>query len=229
MGWLTEAAALKIHNEFSIPLTPSEAWEVLNDIPRVAACVPGARLLERADDGAYIGTIALRLGPVALSFKGKFIYKEIDEAARRVRAEAMGSEEKARGTARALIDFTLREDDLGTRVSVDTDVQLAGSIAQYARGGSLIESTAQVLIGQFADNLRAEIGRASAAIIPSGSGAAASESIGTFSPESREAFAEKSASITPRAAGEISAVVLLFEGLKLMLRRWFAALFGARG
>ena len=143
---------MKIHNEFSIPLPPAEAWIVLNDIPRVARCAPGAELLEQKDDRSFAGTISVRLGPILLNFKGTVVYREVDEANRRVVAEATGNETKARGTARAEVVFALSPSDEGTRVNVDTDVQLAGSIAQYGRGAAVIQNTAQVIMNQFAKN-----------------------------------------------------------------------------
>ena len=163
---------MKIRNSFRIPLPPDQAWAVLNDIPRIAGCAPGAELLEQRPDGAYVGTVAVRLGPVALSFKGTFAYKDRDDAARRVVAEASGSEQKARGTARAAVIFTLTEEGTGSRVDVDTDVQLAGSIAQYGRGAALIQTTAQVIIDQFAANLAREFG-GNAAPTPTPAAAAA--------------------------------------------------------
>lgn len=214
---------MKIHNEFIIPLPPQQAWAILNDVPRVATCVPGAKLLEQTEDGAYIGTVAVRLGPVALSFKGKFIYKDVDEAARRVRAEANGSEQKARGSARAMVEFVLHEEGAGTRVSVDTDVQLAGSIAQYARGGTLIESTAQVLMDQFAENLRAELNGSPPVMLSQPGDAPAASSSQDANPVSDARPA------APRAAKEISAGTLLYKGFMLTLRRWFGGLFGTRG
>jgi carbon monoxide dehydrogenase subunit G len=143
---------VKIHNEFSIPLPPAEAWIVLNDIPRVARCAPGAELVEQKDDRNFVGTISVRLGPVLLNFKGNVVYKEADEANHRVVAEANGNETKARGSARAQVIFALSPSDEGTRVVVDTDVQLAGSIAQYGRGAAVIQNTAQVIMDQFAKN-----------------------------------------------------------------------------
>jgi carbon monoxide dehydrogenase subunit G len=164
---------MKISNSFRIPIPPDQAWEVLNDVPRVARCAPGAQLLEQREDGAYVGTVAVRLGPVALSFMGTFAYKEKDAAAHRVVAEAAGNEAKARGTARAQVVFGLFPDAAGTRVDVETDLQLAGSIAQYGRGAALIQSTAQVLINQFAANLAKEFA-ATGAPAPSAVGAAPS-------------------------------------------------------
>jgi hypothetical protein len=143
---------VKIHNEFSIPLPPAEAWTLINDIPRVARCAPGAELLEQKSDGSFLGTISVRLGPVLLNFKGTVAYREVDDAHHRVVAEAAGTETKARGTARAEVVFALVPSDEGSRVSVDTDVQLAGSIAQYGRGAAIIQNTAQVIMDQFAKN-----------------------------------------------------------------------------
>jgi uncharacterized protein len=149
---------MKIHNEFTVPVPPAEAWAMLNDVPRIARCAPGAQLLEQGEDGAYVGTISVRLGPVLLNFKGKLTYKEVDEANHRVMAEASGSETKARGTAQANVAFALAEAAEGTRVLVDTDVQLAGSIAQYGRGAALIQNTAQVIMNEFARNLANQLG-----------------------------------------------------------------------
>ncbi|MEP9347909.1 SRPBCC family protein [Xanthobacter sp. KR7-225] len=148
---------MKITNRFRVPLPVSEAWIALNDIPRVAPCAPGAQLVEARADGSYVGTVAVKLGPVALTFKGTLAYKERDEANHRVVAEASGSETRARGTARAIVIFVLSPDGEGTRVDVDTDVQLAGAIAQYGRGAALIQSTAQVLMDEFAKNFAAQL------------------------------------------------------------------------
>lgn len=211
---------MKVHNEFTIPLPPAQAWSVLNDIPRVASCVPGAKLLETPEPGVHVGTVAVRLGPVALSFKGKFVYKTVDATAHHVQAEANGSEQKARGSARALVDFVLIEEAAGTRVSVDSDIQLAGSIAQYARGGTLIESTAQVLMDQFAENLRAELNASKTALQHSAEHLSIPHDAGSSSTGVHE---------TPRVAQEIAVGRLVMRSLKLALRRWFGGLFASRG
>lgn len=209
---------MKIHNEFIIPLPPAEAWQILNDIPRVANCVPGAKLIEQKDDKSYVGTVAVRLGPVSLSFKGVFTYKEIDENAHRVLAEASGNEQKARGSARADVEFVLTSHQAGTRVDVDTDVQLAGSIAQYARGGTLVQSTAQVLMNQFAKNLANEFGTRPVSAMRS---AAAGDDVGARRQERTETE-------TPRrsAAAEVSGLTLLWQGMWHAVRSRLRHAFG---
>ena len=209
---------MKIQNTFHIPLPPEEAWKVLNDVPRVATCVPGAQLVGQNDDGSYTGTVAVRLGPVALSFKGKFEYKEVDEANHAVTAEAAGTEQKARGTARAIVQFKLTPDQGGTHVAVDTDVQLAGSIAQYARGGSLIETTAQVLMDQFARNLAEQLSQTKpTGKEPSADPALAAATSAEESPTGASQLG-RTPSQPPKA---ISGFSLMVQSIRYALRRWF--------
>lgn len=148
---------MKIHNELKLNISVERAWEALNDIPRVARCAPGAKLLESREDDTHIGTIAVKLGPVALSFKGKIAFLERDEAQHRVVARAEGNEEKARGTAKADVVFALAPAGEGCTLAVDSDITLAGAVAQYGRGAGLIQSTAQVIMTQFAKNLEADL------------------------------------------------------------------------
>jgi carbon monoxide dehydrogenase subunit G len=192
---------MKIKNQFRVPLPVADAWVVLNDIPRVAHCAPGAELVEARPDGSYIGTVRVKLGPISLSFRGTLVYQERDEASHRVVAEASGNEERARGTARALVAFVLSPEGNETRIDVETDVLLAGSIAQYGRGGALIQSTAQVLMDEFARNFAAEFG-----------GAVGAASSAGGAPEAAAA----------RNAPSVSAFSLIFKALIAMVKSWFA-------
>ncbi len=149
---------MKIDNGFDVPLSPAEAWRVLLDIERVARCVPGVELTERVDPETYRGKVTVRLGPVALSFAGTARFVEVDEAARRVRVKANGTETKGRGGAEAMTEFTLAEAAPGrTHVAVKTDLALNGAVAQYGRGAAMIGAVAQQLIDHFAANLKLEI------------------------------------------------------------------------
>ncbi|MGH7034266.1 MAG: SRPBCC family protein [Stellaceae bacterium] len=155
---------MKIENGFDLPLSAAEAWRVLLDIERVARCVPGAELIEKLDPDSYRGKIAVRLGPVALSFNGTARFIEIDEAARRVRVKANGSESKGRGGAEASAQFALAEiAPRQTHVAIATDLALNGSVAQYGRGAAMIGAVAQQLVDQFAARLAAELSSAAAA------------------------------------------------------------------
>ncbi len=149
---------MKIANSFEVPLPPQEPWRVLLDIERVARCEPGVELTEKRDAETYRGKIGVRLGPVALSFAGTARFVEIDEASRRVRIKASGTEGKGRGGAEALAAFRLSEATPGvTRVDIDTELSLNGAVAQYGRGTAMIASVAQQLVDQFAARIKLEI------------------------------------------------------------------------
>jgi uncharacterized protein len=148
---------LKIRNKIVIAAPFDLTWEALDDIPRLAHCAPGAELLEQREDGVCTGTVGLKLGPVSVKFKGTVAFLERNRSLGRVVVKAKGNEEKGRGVAGADVVFTLSADGDETTVDVESDVQLAGAVAQYGRGAALIQGTAQALIDQFARNLEAEL------------------------------------------------------------------------
>jgi carbon monoxide dehydrogenase subunit G len=146
---------LDISNDFVVPLAPEETWKVLLDIERIMPCVPGAELLEVMEAQTYKGKVSVNLGPVALSFVGTAKFEELDEAAKKAKVLAKGSDSKGRGGANAVVQFRLEPVDDGTKVIVETNVNLSGSVAQYGRGTGVIQAVAGQLTAQFAQNLKA--------------------------------------------------------------------------
>ncbi len=149
---------MKLENAFDVPLPAADAWRVLLDIERVAPCLPGAELIETLPDNSFKGRVAVRLGPVAVSFLGTARFEAIDEAARRVRIKASGTEQKGRGGAQALVEFSLQETaPRTTHVAIVTDLTLNGAVAQYGRGAAMIQDVAQQMVQRFADTLKIQI------------------------------------------------------------------------
>ena len=148
---------MEINNSFEVPLPPKDAWKTLMDIPRIAPCMPGAELTGVLDKDTYNGKVSVRLGPVALTFAGQVKFTDVDEAGHKARVKAQGKDSKGRGGANANVDFHLEPSPLGTRVLVKTDLTLSGAVAQYGRASGMIQDVAQQLIGQFANNLKAQL------------------------------------------------------------------------
>jgi carbon monoxide dehydrogenase subunit G len=128
------------------------------DIQRIAPCMPGAQLTEVVDKSTYKGNIAVRLGPVALTFAGLVKFEDIDDANHTARVKAQGTDAKGRGGANAAASFRLEPSGTGSKVLVHTDLALSGAVAQYGRGVGMIQATAGQLMKQFAENLRKQIG-----------------------------------------------------------------------
>ncbi len=148
---------MEFDNSFDVPLSPAKTWNVLMDIPRIAPCMPGAELTEVIDPQNYKGKISVRLGPVALTFAGQVAFDAIDEAKHSARVKAQGSDAKGRGSANAAATFRIEPSGSGSKVLIHTDLMLSGAVAQYGRGVGMIQATAAQIIGQFANNLRAQL------------------------------------------------------------------------
>lgn len=148
---------MEFDNSFEVPLSPPQAWAVLMDIRRIAPCMPGAELTEIVDPQNYKGKIAVRLGPVALSFAGRVEFDNVDDVNHSARVKAQGNDAKGRGSANATATFRIEPAGGGSRVLIHTDLMLAGAVAQYGRGVGMIQTTAAQIIGQFASNLRTQL------------------------------------------------------------------------
>jgi carbon monoxide dehydrogenase subunit G len=146
-----------IKNEFGVAEPVEKVWRFFDDIPQVAACLPGAELTEDLGDGKYKGRVAVRMGPVRLQFAGTADITERDEAAKRVVVRASGADEKGRGQASMVVTATLTRASRGTRVGVTQDLQLSGAAAQYGRG--MITDVTAVLMRDFSANMQDRIGR----------------------------------------------------------------------
>ena len=154
---------MEFDNSFEVPLPPAQAWPVLMDVKRIVPCMPGAQLSDVIDDATYKGNISVRLGPVALTFAGTVKFEEIDNENHKARVRAQGTDAKGRGAAQAMAAFRLEPAAGGCKVLVHTDLSLSGAVAQYGRGVGMIQATAAALIGQFANNLKAELAKGGAA------------------------------------------------------------------
>src|SRR6187455_1285396 len=148
---------MEFDNAFEVPLPPAQAWPVLMNVQGIAPCMPGAQLTEVVDDKSYKGNIAVRLGPVALTFAGLVTFEEIDNTGHTARVRAQGTDAKGRGSAQAAATFRLEPSATGSKVLVHTDLTLSGSVAQYGRGVGMIQTTAAQIMNQFANSLKAQI------------------------------------------------------------------------
>lgn len=148
---------MKLTNEFDILLPPEQAWPLLLDVERIVTCMPGAALIERVNADSYKGRVSVRLGPVTLAFEGIAKFVTTDPVARFARVEAQGIDKKGRGGAHATVSFNITPKGEASTVTIDTDLQLSGSVAQYGRGSGVIVEVAKDLVRQFSTNLHRDI------------------------------------------------------------------------
>jgi uncharacterized protein len=144
-----------INSDFEVAEPVEKVWSFFDDIPQVAACLPGAELTNDLGDDKYDGRVAIRMGPVRLQFNGTAQITERDDAAKRIVVHASGADEKGRGQASLVVTATLTRAGRGTKVGVAQDLQLSGAAAQYGRG--MISDVTSVLMGDFSTNMASRI------------------------------------------------------------------------
>jgi carbon monoxide dehydrogenase subunit G len=157
-------APVRLENAFEVPASPALAWALLNDVPRVVPCLPGAELTGVVGENAWSATLHVKLGPIALQFLSDVRRVRQDQAAGIVQLEVKAREAKGRGGATATIESRLVEVGPKTRVSLVTELALQGQVAQYGRG--LMGSVAEQLTSQFAECLSHLLGTSTAARTP---------------------------------------------------------------
>jgi carbon monoxide dehydrogenase subunit G len=139
---------MRLENAFEVPAGFEPSWRLLNDVPSVVPCMPGAELVEVAGDDAWKARLHVRLGPIALQFLADVVREVRDEDAGRVALAVKARESKGRGSAEATIESTLTATDAGTRVDIATELALRGAVAQYGRG--VVADVASRLTAEFA-------------------------------------------------------------------------------
>lgn len=146
---------MQLRNEALVGAPLDETWKVLLDVPRVARALPGATIERERVEGAYRGTLKVRLGPVTMQYEGVARLEDADEDEHVATFHLQGRESGGHGGATATITNRLFGVDGSTRVVVETEVAVTGRAAQFGRG--LMEDVAGRMLEQFAERLEREV------------------------------------------------------------------------
>ncbi|MDV3130167.1 SRPBCC family protein [Mycobacterium sp. 21AC1] len=143
---------MKLHNTVAIPAAPGEVFALIQDVERIAVCVPGATLAGR-DGDAYSGSIKVRVGPISAAYDGRLRFVTTDEDRWRIVLDAKGVDSHGGGDAQAHVELAVIEVDGGSELRVDTDLVLSGKIVAFGKGA--IVAVSNKLMEQFANNVAA--------------------------------------------------------------------------
>jgi carbon monoxide dehydrogenase subunit G len=141
---------VELNNDFEVNAPVDKAWAILTDVEKIAPCLPGAQLQEVEGD-EYRGIVKVKVGPIAVQYKGAAVFVEKDDANHRAVLKAEGRDTKGAGNASALITAQLQSIGDRTKVAVGTDLTVTGKVAQFGRG--VMADVSSKLMKQFADNL----------------------------------------------------------------------------
>jgi hypothetical protein len=99
--------------------------------------------------------LKLKVGAITASYEGSVTFDNVDRDAHTATLDARGGETDGQGTASARVAASVEPADGGSRVTVDTELDVEGRAAQFGRGA--MGTVAQRIIDQFARNLEAQV------------------------------------------------------------------------
>jgi hypothetical protein len=196
-----------IEDSFTVRTPVDRLWAFIQDVERIAPCMPGAELTEVIDDRTWKGKVHVKFGPVQMAFAGTVVMEERDDSAHRAKLSAKGTEQRGKGVASAKVESWLEPaGDAGTTVHIRSDLTITGAAAQLSRG--LLPEVSKLLTKQFADCLETKLNEQP-----------------DVAPTVTEAEAEPVPAATPKAVGGFGLGV---RALWAAITRFVARLFGRR-
>ncbi len=210
--------AFQIGEEFTVQAPVARVWEYLIDPAKVSQCIPGAALLESPEDGTFIGTVKVKVGPITVSYKGTVKFTEVDEANHHVRLVGEGRETGGTGSAKVTMSSRVSPaEGGGALVNVSAQVDLVGKIVQFGRG--MIEEVSRQLFRQFSACVKQHLEVANAP-------PPVAESTEASATEAASAGSKPSESAPAVEAQPVSAAPLVLRALWAVVARFFRRLFG---
>ena len=146
---------MKVKHTIELDQPIEKVWEFCQDVPSVAACLPGAQLHEEIGPDQYAGKVGISMGPVKMAFNGTADITHRDHDTKTLVIDAAGADEKGGSQAALGLHLKLVPTAGGTRLEVEQDIQLSGAAAQYGRG--MISDVSSVLMRDFANNMEAQL------------------------------------------------------------------------
>ena len=142
---------VELDKAFKIAAPASAAWQFLQQIEAVAACMPGAEITEQIDAHNYKGKVKSKIGPATMAFDGNIEIKGIDPEKRELRLRGSGQDTK--GTSSASMDLTAWVVDgaeAGCELKGQAEVSVNGKVASL--GGRMMNQVADQILNQFGKN-----------------------------------------------------------------------------
>ena len=148
--------AFKIEERFEVQAPVERTWKYLIDPARVVQCLPGAELLESKDEHTFLGAIKVKVGPLAMSYKGQARFTEVDDQSHRVQMVGEAREVGGSGSTKITMVSTVAPLPTGgSEVLVNAEIDLVGKIVQFGRG--MIEEVSRQMFRQFSTCVKAQL------------------------------------------------------------------------
>ena len=147
---------MEITKSFVVKAPADAVWTFLTDPYKVASCLPGTAITGKVDEQTYTGTNTIKVGPVTASYRGKMRFERLDPVTREADISASGQETRGKGGADMRMKSRVVERGPSeTEVTVVSDVNVMGVLAQFGRG--MIQDVSDQLFQKFTEAMRREL------------------------------------------------------------------------
>lgn len=148
---------MKVEREITIRAPRETVWAFLWDVPRLAACIPGAKDVRTVEEGKrYAAVVAEKVGPFRVQFPLEIEVLEV-QAPARLRARAGGRDASVDGLVKVDLDVSLRETEGGTALGLHVDIAVLGKLGTL--GHSVIVRKGTDVVDRFAAAVKAQLER----------------------------------------------------------------------
>jgi hypothetical protein len=146
---------VRVEREIRIAAPRETVWAFLWDIPRLAACIPGAREVRTVEAGKrYAAVIAEKVGPFKVQFPLDIEVVAV-EPPERLRARAGGRDPAVDGLVKVELDVALAPADGGTALRLGAEIAVLGKLGTLGHG-VIVRKSAEI-VDRFAAALRAQL------------------------------------------------------------------------
>ena len=143
---------MKLENRCLVPADLDSTWELVTDIPRVAACVPGIKDVSPDGENRYRASLQARVGPMGFTMSGTILVLEQDREKAEARFQVDASDRRLGGSIRAEMTLRLTAQSQGhTELLITTETTFMGKLGEL--GQPVIHRKARSTLEQFAQNL----------------------------------------------------------------------------
>ena len=146
---------MKIEESFTVNASAKAVWGFLVDTERVAAALPGAKIIQKVNNTTFKADMVVRVGPISAKYRGTVSF-ELDEPARTALVHAKGQGMAGMGNADMQMTSKLNPvSDTKTEVTVIAGFSISGVLAQF--GGAMIKEVSKNMFQEFVVAMKQEL------------------------------------------------------------------------
>lgn len=149
---------MNVRESIVVSVPDATLWELIERrFEEVVQCLPGVREIVREQARRYRLTVDVKVGPLALVFKGPLELVEVNPENAVFRMQSHLTDDRTGSSVKLIQDIGLQPQVDGTEIALVSDVELRGKVASL--GWALIRPKMRTMMRDFAQNLQAFVYR----------------------------------------------------------------------